>query len=180
MGQAPAVAGRLDLVDAGQQVEGVAGGQVVPELGFLAKDGADVVGQALALAPGHLVQHLGAAGSGVEDADKHLDGGRFAGAVGSDKGDALALFHLKADALDGRGAALHGAEEGTQAAAQAGLLFAGDEGLDQVLDGDDGLAGHDASSLPQGGAGTGQAGAISAAMRTVWRWMSTVSSTRRP
>ena len=129
--QALPVSGPLHFIDAGQQVERVRRGQVVPELGFLAEDGADLVGQAGALAPRDFAQHEGLAGGGVEDADQHLDGGGLAGAVGTDEGDPLSFLHGEGDVFHGQGLAAEWAEESAQASAQAGSFLAGDEGFGQ-------------------------------------------------
>ena len=99
-GDALAGLAQLQVIDVGQQLEGVERRQVEPELRLLTEHRADAVGEPAALAPRVEPEHRNGAGVVLQDAGQQLDGGRLAGAVGADEGNRLAGRHLEVDVVD--------------------------------------------------------------------------------
>jgi hypothetical protein len=133
------VEGRLvglvgDAVDLLEKQESVGGGEVPPELRFLAHDEGDLAPEAVVALPGRVAEHARLAPAGVDDPGQHLHERRLARPVRTDQPDDLAL-------LDGEGDLFHGLfldllppEERLQGAEQAGRLRVHGEGLGELGD----------------------------------------------
>ena len=76
------------------------GGLFVVETGILKDDAEALAGQLLLHRRIKPVQ-LDAAAGGAQQRGEHLDGGGFAGAVGSEKSEYLSLSDVEADVVDG-------------------------------------------------------------------------------
>ena len=127
-----------DAVDFGVELEGFAGGEVPPELIFLAEDEGELAAVAVGALPGSVTEDFGRASRGKEEAGEHFEGGGFAGAVGAEKTDEFAGFDLEADVVDGDGLLVLAIEQALDRAGKAGLLFVGAKSLGQAVNLDDG------------------------------------------
>ena len=112
-------AGGGDAVDFGVQFEGLAGGQVPPELVLLAEQQGELPAVAVVAFPGDVAEHAGRAAGGVEQAGQHFQGGGLARAVGAEKADQFAGLDGEADVLDGEGLLVLPAEKAADRAAQS-------------------------------------------------------------
>ena len=128
----------FQFVDLTEEVEGIYRGQVIPELGALPEDGADLEGERLPLPPGNMAEHGGFAGGGVEDAGEDLDRGRFTGAVGADEAEQFAFFHGEGQVAHGLKRLKSGPPQRGQRAAKARGLALGLECLAQIAHRDGG------------------------------------------
>ena len=81
-----------DAIDVAQQLERVDQRQVPPQLGALAEDHADALGDLLAPAVRHHAEHFDVPAAGDQNAGQHLDRGRLAGAVRPQAADHLAAL----------------------------------------------------------------------------------------
>ena len=82
-----------------------------------------------------MTEDAGLAVGRVQDAGEYFDGGRLAGAVGSDETEQFSFLHVEGYAAHGVERTEGRPEEGGEGAAQAGGLAFGLEGLAQVADG---------------------------------------------
>ncbi len=73
------------------QAKRLLGGQIPPELVLLAHHQREPAAIGVLALPGHEAHHAGGAAGGIDDAGEQLERGGFAGAVGAEKGDELAL-----------------------------------------------------------------------------------------
>ena len=150
---AAAELGRLLVVNPGEELERVGGGEVVPELGALAEHGADPVGEPAPLLPRDAAGHAGLTRGGVEDPRQDLDRGRLAGAVGADEGDALAGGDGERHAVDGDDLSPGRGEQARNRAAQSRLALGDGERAGEVLDQDRVFHGNNEKSPPGAGPG---------------------------
>ena len=91
----------VHLVDLSKECERVDGGEVIPKLWALAKNRTDVVGKLAALYPWDITQDSCLACGWMQNACEHFDRGGFARAVGTDKAEQLARFHLEGEFTNG-------------------------------------------------------------------------------
>src|SRR5512132_4067402 len=85
------------LVNFPEERECVDGREVIPELWTLPEYRADLVGEFAALRPGNITQYFRLAAGWMQNARKHFDGSRFARAVGTNKAEQFARFHLEGE-----------------------------------------------------------------------------------
>ena len=98
--QAAAVSTCVDFVDAPQQLEGVAGRELVPELRSLTEYGPDAKREGPALPRGRHAEHADLSCVGVKNARQDLERRRLAGAIRSDEGDAFARLDRERQVVD--------------------------------------------------------------------------------
>src|SRR6266478_265374 len=135
MGQACAVARRVDAVDASQQLEAAPHRQMVPQLRTLSEHDPYVMGELTALTPGHQMGHFGVARTGTQNAGQNLQSGGFSGPVRADEGDAFAFADGERDVANrGNLGYRPGAEQGSDRAAAERLACP--EVLAQAVDED--------------------------------------------
>ena len=127
----PLVAGQA--VDVPQEQEGLAGGQVPPQLVLLAEDKGEEAAVGVFALGGIETRDARPAGGGVDEAGQHLECGRFAGAVGAEEADELALGDREADLVGGAHLLELAPEQTPHAAPEAGSLLVGAEDAGEMV-----------------------------------------------
>ena len=115
------------------QAERLGGGQIPPELVFLAHHQGETAAIGVFAFPRHVAQHAGRAGGGRNHAGEQFQGGRFAGPVRSQKGDELALLDRQIDPPHGLDRAIFPVKQPGDRGRQAFLLLINAVGLRQAL-----------------------------------------------
>ncbi len=128
-----AVLSGRDLVDAGEQVEGLPRGKMEPELGALAEDSGDVHASRVRCRQGR-GRAPSRPGGRMEDARQDLDRRALARAVGSDEGQGFPDLHLQVEPAHRMDRFLTRAKQGTKLPGGARLVHAPRERLAQVRD----------------------------------------------
>ena len=128
---------RVDAIDLLVQAERFGGGQVPPELVLLAHHQREAAAIGVVALPGHVAEHAGLAGGGIDHAGEQLERRGLAGAVGAEEGDELALFDVEVDAADGLHLAVLAVEQPSKRGPQAFLLLINAVRLLQAADFDD-------------------------------------------
>src|SRR6185312_10507600 len=132
--EGPPVVGGREAVDRAEEGEGLAGGQVPPELVLLAQDqGEDPPVGVFAPARIEARDPCLAAG-GLNQPRQHFQGGGLAGAVGAEEADELPLGDGEADVVGRPGFREFPAEEAGDAAPESGLFLVGAENPGEVAD----------------------------------------------
>lgn len=121
---ASGVVGLRHAVDVAEDLEGLAGGQVPPQLRALPEDRADTTGVGNAVGVRDNAVDRDCAGRRRKDAGEHLDRGGLACAVRPQKGEQFAVLDAEADAADRGLAAVPGRDERAQAPLRPGSLTA--------------------------------------------------------
>src|SRR5579885_2558964 len=91
----------IQLINSGQQIEGVLRRQVIPELRLLTIHAGYMKGQPAPLFPGHQAQDTGLSAIGIENAGPHLNGCGLARAIRSNEGEYFSRVKCEAGRLDG-------------------------------------------------------------------------------
>ena len=113
----------VDAIDLLMEAERLGGGQVPPELVLLAHHQGEAAAIGVVALPGDVAQHAGLAGGGVDHAGEQLERGGFAGAVGAEEGDELALLDVEIDAADGLDFAILAVEQPRNAARRPSFFW---------------------------------------------------------
>ena len=127
----------LDAVDLLVQAERLGGGQVPPELVFLAHHQGEAAAIGVFAPPGHEAHHAGSAAGGRNHAGEEFQRGGLARPVGAQEGDELALFDLEVDAADRLDQSVPPAKQPADGRAEPFLLLVNAIGLRQPFDFDD-------------------------------------------
>src|SRR4051812_406896 len=90
LAEAEPIGRAVKLVNVREQLETVAGRQVIPELRALSEYRGDAECELVAIAPRDQPQDVGGAGGRMQDASQHFDRGALACAVRADKCDDFA------------------------------------------------------------------------------------------
>ena len=115
------------------QLEAVGGGQVPPELVFLAHHQGEETAKGVRPLPGREAEDLGVAARRINQAGEHFQGGRLAGSVRPKKGNHFARLDGKAHALDRMDLLVFAPEESAQGGQEPLLLLADAVGLREVM-----------------------------------------------
>ena len=87
------------MIEAAEQRQRLADGELLGELGFLQRD-ADALADVIVLSAPAQAEDFDLAGGGVEQAFEDLDGRRLAGAVRAEQAEALAALDRQVEAAD--------------------------------------------------------------------------------
>ena len=123
-----------NAVDGAEEIEGLDGGEIPPELVLLTEDEGEEAAIGVFAFGGIEAGDAGGAARGVDEAREHFERCRLTGAVGAEEADEFALGDGEGDILGGGGFLELAFEQTFHAAPEAGDLFVGAEDAGEVAD----------------------------------------------